>query len=90
MSDYRRFKEMKEMTRNKMLTARMWRMTLVSDTTHGVGAIFVQPEDDRQVEHSAIYRTCCIKAVLRRICGRQGPLKTKYCAPQERRHSCCF
>lgn len=67
-----------------------WRMTLVSDTKHGAGAIFAQLEDDRQVERSAIYRTCCIRAVLRRICGRLGPLKIKYSAPRERTHSCCL
>jgi hypothetical protein len=78
VSDYKKsFKKVKGIKRNKMLTARMWRMMLASDTTHGVGTIFAQLEDDRGVEHSAIYRTCCIKAVLLR---HQGPLKTKYCA----------
>ena len=67
-------------------------MTRFSDTMHSVGATFAQLEGDRQMERSTIYCTYCIKAILRRICGHEGPLKIKYSTHQEHEHihSCCI
>ena len=65
-------------------------MTLFSDTRHGVGATFGLLGDDRQVERSSIYRTCCIKVVLGRIFGHRGRLKTECFVLQEHIRSCYF